>query len=590
MIIHTMKIHTAIFALMALPFFLFADGIHRESPGRVAPIGTDTASARADSALVNRLYPLGLKQRADGMAYEAQQTFQRIVDMQPSHYAAQHELARVSLELQDFRTAQQAAEAAAQGRPGEKAYWELLLEVYKRTGNLPAMPAVFEALSSIEPDNPSHYYSEAYVHFLSKDYERALALYARARERVGDTEDGIMGEAEVHMAMDNPDAAIRGLETFLKQKPETVRPHMLLAELHTLTDKPRRALATLDVAAGRFPDEGIVALGRADAYLAMGRQRQAVDNLRQAFAGNQLDIDAKASVLYTTLSNETRPLGDAAIAELADMLASQYAQDPRAHAVRGDVYAQLGDLDKARAGYLKALEINMYLEPVWQQLLQTELQLGMNDEVEKHGAEAAALFPNNHLISFFTGHGLLGNKKHAEARKLFENALNNADEENPALMTQLYSSLGDVYNALDMHAESDVAYEEAIATDTANAYALNNYAYYLALRKEKLDQAEAMAGQAVRLAPDVEHYEDTYAWVLFQMGRYDEALVWIQRAIKSADEPSEVLYEHYGDILAMNGEIDKAVAQWKRARTVATAVGKDIDALSKKINERQYIE
>lgn len=545
---------------------------------------------QTDTTHLRTLYLRGLKQRGDGMAYEAQQTFLHIVEAQPDHYAAQYELARVSLELQDFRTAQQAAEIATKGLPDQKANWELLLEIYKHTGNLQAMPSVFEALARIEPDNPSHYFSAAYVHFLSKNYDEALALYARAREHVGDTEDGIIGESEVHVAMENPAAAIRGLEAFLKQKPPTVRPHMLLAELYTLTEKPRRALATLDVAAARFPDEGVILLGRADAYLAMGREGRAVESLKAAFSGDQLDIDAKSSVLYTTLSNDNRRLGNASVGILADMLAAHYPQDPRAHAVRGDVYMQLGEASQAREAYLKALEINMYIEPVWQQLLSTELQLRMNDEVVKHGAEAAKLFPNNPFISFFVGHGLLGSKQHTEARKHFEQALNIADASNVALMTQLYSSLGDVYNALDMHAESDVAYEEAIATDTANAYALNNYAYYLALRKEKLDQAAAMAERAVRLAPGVEHYEDTYAWVLFQQGRYDEALVWIKRAMDNSSEPSEVLYEHYGDILAMNGETDKAVAQWKRALEVAKIVGKDIEGLSKKINERKYID
>ncbi len=581
-----MKIYIASFWFCLVPMLLWAGG--KDEVGSVA-VG-DTVVVQVDTTHLRTLYLRGLKQRADGMAYEAQQTFLHIVRAQPAHYAAQYELARVSLELQDYRAAQQAAETATQGLPDQKAYWELLLEIYKHTGNLPAMPPVFEALARIEPDNPAHYHSAAYVHFLGQDYDAALALYAQARKRVGDTEDGIMGESEVYMAMENPDAAIRGLERFLKQKPPTVRPHMLLAELYTLTDKPRRALATLNVASKRFPDDGVVLLGRADAYLAMGREQKAVEHLKAAFSGDQLDIEAKASVLYTTLSNDKRRLGNASIAGLADMLVAHYPQDPRAHAVRGDVYVQLSEPSEAREAYLKAVGINMYLEPVWQQLLSVELQLRMNDEVVKHGAEAAALFPNNPFISFLIGHGLLGNKQHTEARKHFEHALNIADANNTPLMTQLYSSLGDVYNALDMHAESDVAYEEAIAIDTANAYALNNYAYYLALRKEKLDQAATMAERAVRLEPGVEHYEDTYAWVLFQQGRYDEALVWIKRAMDNSSEPSEVLHEHYGDILAMNGDIDKAVAQWKRARAVATAVGKDIEGLSKKINERKYIE
>lgn len=583
-----MKLCNVILGLVVAPLFLFGTGMNADRFSIVKAGQLDTAFV--DTARASELYALGMQQRADDMVREAQKTFLRVVSLRPEHYAAQYELARASLEIHDFPIARSSAEIATQGQPGKKEYWELLLEVYRRMGDLAAMPAVFQALSKIEPDNPAHYYSEAYIHYVNKDYEAALAVYARAKERIGDTDDCIIGQSEVYMAMGKPEVAIKDLEAFLEQPPQTVRSHMLLAELYTLTQKPRRALSTLDVASERFPDEAVILLARADAYLAMGRERQAYDSLEKAFLGDHLDIEAKASVLYTTVSSEASSLSEASIHKLAEILTDKYAQDPRAHAIKGDIYSQLGVLDEARQAYLSALEINMYLEPVWQQLLQLELQMGMNDEVEKHGAEAAALFPNNHVVSFFTGHGMLANKKYVEARKLFENALNHAEQDNAMLMTQLYSSLGDVYNALEMHAESDVAYDEAILMDSTNAYALNNYAYYLALRKEKLERAESMAKRAVQLEPDVEHYEDTYAWVLFQLERYDDALVWIRRAMESAQEPSEVLYEHYGDILAMNGDIEKAVTQWKRARTVAEAVGKNIDGLSKKINERRYID
>src|SRR5690606_27442957 len=170
---------------------------------------------------------------------------------------------------------------------------------------------------------------------------------------------------------------------------------------------------------------------------------------------------------------------------------------------------------------------------------------------------------------FFTGHGFLGNSEYEEARTYLEAALNTANEDQTPLLTQLYSSLGDVYNALDMHAESDVAYEEAIALDSTNAYALNNYAYYLALRKQKLAKAAELARRSNELVPDNASYQDTYAWVLFQQGKHNEALVWIEKALKNSAEPSDTLMEHYGDILAKLGRPDQAVAQWKKARAVA---------------------
>src|SRR3546814_20142660 len=117
---------------------------------------------------------------------------------------------------------------------------------------------------------------------------------------------------------------------------------------------------------------------------------------------------------------------------------------------------------------------------------------------------------------------------------------------------------------MDMHAESDVAYEEAIALDSTNAYALNNYAYYLALRKQQLPLAAEMSRRSNELEPDYPSYQDTYAWVLFQQGDYETALQWIEKAIESSDAVSETLHEHYGDIRAKLGHLGKAFTQWRK--------------------------
>ena len=227
---------------------------------------------------------------------------------------------------------------------------------------------------------------------------------------------------------------------------------------------------------------------------------------------------------------------------------------------------------------------------MWIPLLQTQLQLGQYDAVQEKGKEAMTLFPNNAVLSFFTGHGFLGAKQYAEARAYFEDALNMADEDNTALQTQLYSGLGDVYHALGMEAESDVAYEESVALDSTNAYALNNYAYYLAMRNENLDRAEAMSRQSNELEPGSASYEDTYAWVLFRQENYTEALNWIKKAIAHSEAASDTLLEHYGDILSKTGDIRAAVEQWIRARAIAQSLGKDIDKLTQKINGKQYVE
>lgn len=551
----------------------------------------DTNAVAIDgTTLFRELYLKGLQQKSAGQLSDAQRTFEQLVELQPDSDAAHYELARIFFDRQNFEAAAHAAKRATAINPDNEWYWTTLLDSYKQTGNISEMPEVFSALIRLNPENEAYYYNKGYILYVNKRFEEALEVYDKITEVFGETEDKFIGKSQIYLAMDNHEGAIKELEALVAKEPDVSRGYILLAELYVSIKNGRKALSTLDLAEKRFPQDPLVWLSKADTYQATGKSKPAYDYLRKAFLSEGLDIDTKAGILYTALSNEAKQMDGNSLTRLADVLVETYPREPKSHAVRGDVYAQLNQPEIARKSYLNALEINMYLEPVWLQLLQVELQMGLFDEVVKHGVEASGLFPQQYVIMFFTGHGLLGNKKHEEARKYFEEALNNADEENSPLMTQLYSSLGDVYNALDMHAESDVAYQEAIALDSNNAYALNNYAYYLALRKEKLDQAAEMAKRAVELEPDVEHYEDTYAWVLFQQGKYDEALLWIERAMKNSQQPSDVLHEHFGDILALNGKIEAAVVQWKKAKTISLSVGKDIDKLSQKINEKQYID
>ncbi len=543
-----------------------------------------------DSLLIKELYLQGVQQKASGQLTAAERTFDKVILLQPDNHAAYFELARIHFEKEDYASAEKSAVQATKLDPDNKWYWTVLLDVYKKTANFKKIAGVFGELIRLDPQKESNYYDKAYALYLDKQYDAALTAYDEIAGKFGKTEDLYIIRHQVYLAKGDRRSATAELEALIATKPANSKGYVLLADLYTGDDNAKKALALLDDAGKTFPDDPLILLAKSDASLAMGRQKQAYSLLQQAFSSDALDIDTKAGVLYTAASNPKRSPGAEALTGLADLLVEVYPRETKAHAVRGDIYLQMGQPEKAREAYLKALDINRYIEGIWPQLLQTELQLGRYDDVATHGKEALSLFPNNTLLLFFTGHGFLGSKRYEEARSYFETALNSADEGNVPLLTQLYSNLGDIYHALDMYAESDVAYEEAIATDSTNAYALNNYAYYLALRKENLHRAAEMSKKSNELEPDFASYEDTYAWVLFQQGDYEAALTWIKKAIGHSDTISDTLLEHYGDILSRSGDIQGAVIQWKKARDVAKALGKDIDKLTKKINERQYVE
>ncbi len=543
-----------------------------------------------DSLLIKELYFKGIQLKSSGQLAAAEMTFDKLILLQPDNDAAHFELARIYFEKEDYVAAERAVKQAVGIDADNEWYWSMLVDIYKKTRNVQDMAHVFDELIRLHPDKISNYQEKAYALYLDKQYNASLAVYDTIAHKFGETDEHHLTKYQIHLAQRDTQSAIRELESLISKNPKDGKGYILLAGLYTEIQAPRKAIALLDDAAIRFPREPLILLGKSDAYLAMNKQKQASVFLRQAFASTDLDIDAKAGILYAAIENRKRPMALETLSDLADLLAETYPREAKAYAVKGDIYMQLQQLERAREAYLKALDINQYIEGIWQQLLQVELQMGKYDDAELHGKEALTLFPNHPIFLFFTGHGFLGNKRYQEARVYLENALNAANEEHTPLLTQLYGSLGDTYNALEMHAESDVAYEEAIALDSTNAYVLNNYAYYLALRKEKLPLAAQMSKKSNELVPDYPSYEDTYAWVLFQQGKYAEALKWIEKAVKNSVTPSETLLEHYGDILAKLGDINGAVVKWKKAKSISESVGKDIDKLSRKIDAKQFID
>jgi len=148
--------------------------------------------------------------------------------------------------------------------------------------------------------------------------------------------------------------------------------------------------------------------------------------------------------------------------------------------------------------------------------------------------------------------------------------------DNDPLLAQFWSSLGDTYHSAGLHTRSDEAYDQALRLDPRNSTTLNNYAYYLSLRGERLERAREMSELSNTVAPGQTSYEDTYAWVLHRMGRHAEARTWIEKALASGGSTSGEVVEHYGDILYALGDTAGAQEQWRRAQALGGA-GPTID-------------
>ena len=94
------------------------------------------------------------------------------------------------------------------------------------------------------------------------------------------------------------------------------------------------------------------------------------------------------------------------------------------------------------------------------------------------------------------------------------------------------------------------SFDKILARNPDDWVTLNNYAYYLSEQGIELERAERMSRRTIEAEPDNANSLDTYAWILHLMGRDQEALPYMLKAVK-LDPKSETLQEH---LKAIKGE------------------------------------
>jgi tetratricopeptide (TPR) repeat protein len=95
-----------------------------------------------------------------------------------------------------------------------------------------------------------------------------------------------------------------------------------------------------------------------------------------------------------------------------------------------------------------------------------------------------------------------------------------------------------------------------------------------------------MSKKSNDLSPNNSNLQDTYAWVLYKMGKYESAKKWLEQSMQNGGNKSATVIEHYGDALYKLNEKDKAFEFWIKAKET----GKGSEFLERKIKEKQLIE
>lgn len=104
---------------------------------------------------------------------------------------------------------------------------------------------------------------------------------------------------------------------------------------------------------------------------------------------------------------------------------------------------------------------------------------------------------------------------------------------------------------------------QILEQDPHNAQALNALGYTLADRTDRYQEAYELIKKALDLSPDDFYILDSMGWVLYRLGRLDEAIDYLKRARELRDDPE--VAAHLAEVLWVKGEKQAARDVWERA-------------------------
>ncbi|PSL19847.1 tetratricopeptide repeat protein [Dyadobacter jiangsuensis] len=504
--------------------------------------------------------------------------FEKLALLSPQDAAAHYLVATALIKLEKYDDAINASKKAHDLDKENIFYSQQLAELYAKRRKYSEAAQIYETLVAKNPENIEYGIELAAVYVFADQFDKAIETYNKLEKSMGVTEEITHQKQQLYLRQNNLEKALEEGKKLIASEPGEVSYRVELAEMLIANDRIVEAVAPLEEALKINPDEAQAHVLLADIYRRNGDVQKCNQELKQVFANPNLDADPKIRVLsgYLTMLKTENEVNEAV--SLARQLSETHPNESKATVIYADLLTRQGKYPEARQLYLRAAAADPNVFQVWIAIMQLDGQLNQPDSMLVHSEKALELFPNQGMFWYFNGTANLMKKNYKEATSSLEESLKMIGE-NPQLLPLIHAQLGDAFNGIGDHDKSDAAYELALKADPDNDHVLNNYSYFLSLRKEKLDLALKMSERLVQQHQNNPTYLDTYAWVLYIRKDYKKAKEFLEKAMLDSSGVSGTIVEHYGDVLFKLGERDNAVAQWKKAKRM----GETTELLDKKI-------
>lgn len=547
--------------------------------------------ALSRKAMTDNLYYDAVKAQMLGDKEQSEALFLRVIRENPAEGAAYYNLSRLAVADNRADKATEYIKKAIALDGENKWYREQYANILVLRNQAAEAAAEFNQLAKTEKHNDDYLLKSALLYQRAGKYKEALEALAILEKKDSRDEDVLMKQQEIYLKMNDVPGAIGVVQKLISRDPREARYYTLMAEIYENNKQPDKAAEVFKTMQQKFPDDPSTQLSLASQFLKKGDTVQYRAFVHKAITNKDLDAELQAGLLLKYLQDLSgNPSQKTEALSLTEKIIAQHPENPNLLSIYGDVLRLNGRDADAAVQYKKVVDQNPASFPAWQQLLANYLDPKDADSLVRYTEKAARLFPNQASIHYLNGIGHYNRKDNTSAVRSINRAIDLQSDEGPEAREELanmYSLRGDIFNLMKVYQESDSSFEKALRLNPDNATVLNNYAYYLSVRNQRLADAERMSKKSLQIRPAEGTFLDTYGWILYQQGKYEQARKYIQQAIDATrGEADATLWEHMGAIYYKLGDPAKAVEAWKNAKLK----GGDNPNLDRMIAERKLYE
>lgn len=539
-----------------------------------------------------------MKQKGD---YDAAfELYGRCLEIYPGSAAVLYELSQFYMFLGQEQKGEEALKQAVRRDDGNFWYKQTLASYYQQKQDWLKAVTVYEDMAQIFPARLEPLLSLADLYGRTKSYDRLVAVLDRIEELDGKSEQISMEKFRAYLQMDNMEKAFGEIQSLTDEYPYDMRYRTVMGDMYLSVGRNDEALKVYSEILKVEPDYAPAMISLASYYQKTGQDSLYAVQTDSILVNENVEPGVKMNFMrQLILKSEQTDRDSTKIIGLFEKMMGR-KQTTADVAMLYAQYLISKKMEKESVPVLdRVLSIDPENKPARLQLLSYAISRNDPDEVIRVAEPALVYSPEAMEFYYYLGMAHYQKEQTDKALEVFRKGVQQINEKSDkGIASDFYSILGDLYHQREMKAEAYAAYDSSLVYNPKNINTLNNYAYYLSVERTDLDKAEEMSFITVKEEPENATYLDTYAWILFEKGRYTEARIYIEQAMRNGGDKSQVIVEHCGDIYFKLGEKEKAVEMWKKALTIEEPTDegtvprpeKEIKRLKRKVALKRYLE